>query len=161
MWERRQRAPLLPRRRHDQAVAVGAIEAQEQGPGTDAHMLPGQHMHAATNHAQSRATAWDKFQSEKSEAGYKATRLIKPMTDGADPNPVRGKLAPAWATNLGACVAGRVGPQEAVAGEHALRPTPSETLVRAGLLPIVDGVLWVAADARLPDSGSSYSQGGK
>ncbi|EOD04482.1 hypothetical protein EMIHUDRAFT_220921 [Emiliania huxleyi CCMP1516] len=37
------------------------------------------------------------------------------MTDGVDPNPVRGKLAPAWATNLGACVAGRVGPQEAVA----------------------------------------------
>ena len=80
--------------------------------------------------------------------GYDQPVEIKPMTDGADPNPVRGKLAPAWATNLGACVAGRVGPQEAVAGEHALRPTPSETLVRAGLLPIVDGVLWVAADAR-------------
>ena len=80
--------------------------------------------------------------------GYDQPVEIKPMTDGADPNPVRGKLAPAWATNLGARVAGRVGPQEAVAGEHALRPTPSETLVRAGLLPIVDGVLWVAADAR-------------
>ena len=80
--------------------------------------------------------------------GYDQPVEIKPMTDGTDPNPVRGKLAPAWATNLGACVAGRVGPQEAVAGEHALRPTPSETLVRAGLLPIVDGVLWVAADAR-------------
>ena len=59
--------------------------------------------------------------------GYDQPVEIKPMTDGADPNPVRGKLAPAWATNLGACVAGRVGPQEAVAGEHALRPTPSET----------------------------------
>jgi len=32
-------------------------------------------MHAATNHAQSRARAWDKFQSEKSEADIKASRL--------------------------------------------------------------------------------------
>ena len=78
------------------------------------------------------------------------------MAEGDDPSPVRGKLAPAWATNLGARVAGRVGPQGAVAGGHALRPTPSETLVRAGLLPIVDGVLWVAADAK-PGLWSSHT----
>ena len=47
--------------------------------------------------------------------GYDQPVEIKPMTDGADPNPVRDKLAPAWATNLGACVAGRVGPQEGIA----------------------------------------------
>ena len=80
--------------------------------------------------------------------GYDQPVEIKPMAEGDDPNPVRERLDSAWVTNLGAHVAGCVGPQGAMAGGHALRPTPSETLVRTGLLPIVDGVLWATADAR-------------
>lgn len=80
--------------------------------------------------------------------GYDQPVEIKPMTEGDDSSPVREKLGPAWVTNLGAHVIDCVGPWGAVAGGQALRPIPSETLVRTGLLPIVDGVLWAAVDVR-------------
>ena len=47
------------------------------------------------------------------------------MTDGADPNPVRGKLAPAWATNLGASVADR---KKKVRRKELVRRASSSTL---------------------------------
>jgi len=92
------------------------------------------------------ACACDDLQRVSSAAlGYDQPVEIKPMAEGDDPSPVRERLDSAWVTNLGAHVAGCVGPQGAVAGGHALRPTPSETLVRTGLL---DRVLWATADAR-------------